>query len=52
MLAAGCWLWTMGTSNYDYDPLTWIVWLAVLAGPLVLASHYLVYLVHRSGSAT
>ena len=49
ILAAGWWLWTMGTGNHDYDPRTWLVWLAMLAGPLVFGSYYLVYLVRGSG---
>ena len=49
ILAAGWWLWTMGTGNHDYDPRTWLVWLAMLAGPLVFGSYYLAYLVRGSG---
>ena len=47
LLAAGWWLWTMGASNHDYDLRTWIVWLVMLAGPLVLGSYYLVSLLRH-----
>jgi hypothetical protein len=43
-LAAGRWLWTMTAGGHSYDPLTWAVWLTLLAGPLVLGSYYLVLL--------
>jgi hypothetical protein len=39
----------MGTSRHDYGPLTWGVWLALLAGPLVFGSYYLLYLVRGRG---
>ena len=39
----------MGTGNHDYDSRTWLVWLAMLAGPLGFGSYYLVYLVRGSG---
>jgi hypothetical protein len=47
LLAAGRWLWVMTTGGHTYGPLTWAVWLALLVGPLVLASYYVVLLVRR-----
>ena len=44
LLAAGRWLVVMGTSAHSYGPSTWAVWLALLAGPLVLGTYYLVRL--------
>jgi hypothetical protein len=44
-LAAGCgWLWAMGLAGHGYGPLTWTVWLALLAGPIVMGIYYLVQL--------
>lgn len=45
------WLWTMVASRHEHGPLTWAVWLALLAGPLVLGSYYLVCLVRGTEGA-
>jgi hypothetical protein len=44
LLAGGRWLWAMAAGGHSYGPLTWAVWLTLLAGPLVLGSYYLVLL--------
>jgi hypothetical protein len=49
LLAAARWLRAMGASGRSYGPLTWVVWLALLAGPLVLGSYYFVHLVRGGG---
>jgi hypothetical protein len=51
LLAAGRWLWMMSAGSDGYAPLTWGVWFLMLAGPLLLGSYYLVYLVRGSGAA-
>jgi len=47
LLAAGRWFWTMAVSGSGDSRLTWVVWLALLAGPVVLAGYYFVLLVRR-----
>jgi hypothetical protein len=47
LLAAGRWLWTMVAGGHSYDAVTWVVWLVLLVGPLVLGSYYLVQLLRR-----
>ena len=38
ILSAVRWLWWASTSGHRYDAATWAVWLALLAGPLLVAS--------------
>lgn len=47
LLAAGRWLWTMAARGERVEPLTWMVWLALLAGPILLGGYYLVVLLRR-----
>jgi hypothetical protein len=47
LIAAGRWLWTMAAGGPSYGTQTWAVWLALLVGPLVLGSYYLVLLLRR-----
>jgi hypothetical protein len=47
LLAAGRWLWTLVAGGHRYDAVTWVVWLVLLVGPLVLGSYYLVQLLRR-----
>jgi hypothetical protein len=51
LLAAGRWLWVMGVGGHRYDWPTWGVWLALLAGPLVLGSYYLIQLMRGGKGA-
>jgi hypothetical protein len=51
LLAAGRLLWTMAAGGHSYGLRTWLVWLGLLLGPIVLASYYLVLLLHRNGGA-
>ena len=43
----GRWLWFMVSGGDSYDPLTWGVWLGILAGPLVLGTYDVVLLMRR-----
>jgi hypothetical protein len=36
--AAARWFWTMGTSSHRYGAATWLVWLLLLGGPVLVAS--------------
>jgi hypothetical protein len=47
LVAASRWLWTMTTAGHGYDMQTWMFWLLLLVGPLVLGSYYLILLVRR-----
>jgi hypothetical protein len=51
LLAAMWWLRIMGAGDHRYDARTWILWLVMLAGPVVLGSYYLVALLRGSGRA-
>jgi hypothetical protein len=53
MGAAARWLWVMGSGGHRYEAVTWIVWLVLLGGPLVVASFRLAQLLSslRDGSA-
>ena len=42
---AGRFLWTSWTSGYRYGALSWVVWLYLLGGPVVIAGLRLVQLV-------
>jgi hypothetical protein len=44
LVAAGRWLRLMAVAGHEYDPLTWIVWLGLLGGPVVLGSYYFIRL--------
>jgi hypothetical protein len=44
IIAAARWLWVMGSSGHRYGSVTWIVWLLLLSGPLIVASFRLVEL--------
>ena len=44
-VAAGRFLWSMGWGGHHYDRATWLLWLLLLVGPLVLGGFYLVQLV-------
>ena len=45
ILAASRWLWLMAASRAHYDLHTWVVWLLMLVGPIVLAIYYLLCVV-------
>ena len=51
--AAARWIWVMGTNGHRYGAATWIVWLVLLGGPLVIASLRLAQLWswHRDGAS-
>jgi hypothetical protein len=46
-LAAGRWLWVLAMGGHSYGPVTWVVWLVMLLGPLVLGTYYLGVLLSR-----
>lgn len=47
VVAAGLWLWPVMTTAPGYGPATWAVWIALLAGPIVLGIYYLRALLRR-----
>jgi hypothetical protein len=51
-LAAGRWLWVIGSSGHSYDRLTWGLWLTLLIGPVVFGLYYLVQLVRGGAGVT
>ena len=42
----------MGAGRRDYDARAWIVWLVMLAGPVVLGSYYVVALLRGNAGAS
>ena len=48
-VAAGRFLWFMGWGGHHYDRATWLLWLLLLVGPLVLGGFYLVQRRPRRG---
>jgi hypothetical protein len=47
LVAGGRALWALAAGGHSYGTLTWVVWLVLLVGPVVLGSYYLVLLVRR-----
>jgi hypothetical protein len=47
LIAASRWLWVMAASSRHYDSHTWMLWLALLGGPIVLSVYDLVRLAVR-----
>ena len=47
VLAAGRWLVSMAAGGHRYDAGTWALWLALLVGPLAMATYYVARLLRR-----
>jgi hypothetical protein len=47
LMAAIRWIWVMATGRHSYSTTTWVVWLGLLLGPVVLGAYHLVRLVRR-----
>jgi hypothetical protein len=47
LIAAARWLWVMGVGGHSYGTQTWVVWLGLLVGPIVLGSYYFIQLLRE-----